>query len=209
MFAAMWANWWFHQPWWQRIKTVPKTIMVGLALVALFAFNLHGSPIKRHYGFSEVAQDLLSHPTFKDSVFLVCGSPTSEGVLISEIAGRESRPGHIVLRASKMLASEDWMGSHYQPLFHDEQEMLRYLEGVPVGIVVIDEDGRLTPHGRLLFQGIQLHPEKWKLISQYPTNDRSNFPSGILAYSLIGHEGRPVSKIRIPMRSGLYGIFEN
>ena len=42
-------------------------------------------------------------------------SSTSEGLLISEVAARESRPGHIVLRASKMLASEDWMGRDYQP----------------------------------------------------------------------------------------------
>jgi Dolichyl-phosphate-mannose-protein mannosyltransferase len=209
MFAAVCADWWFRQPWWQGIKAGPRNWAVGLALLALVSFNIRESPIKRHYGFSEVAQDLLSRPAFKDSVFLICGSPTTEGILISEVAARESRPGHIVLRASKMLASEDWMGSHYQSLFQDPREVLQYLESIPAGIVIIDGDGRRTPHGQLLYTGIQSHPEKWELIAQYPAGGGSNFPGDILAYRLIGHEGRPVSKIRIPMRSGLYGNFEN
>jgi hypothetical protein len=202
MFAALFADWCFRQPGWEGLKAAPRNLVVGLALVALLAFNVHRSPSKRHYGFSEVAQDLLSRPAFKDSVLLVCGSGTTEGLLISEIAARESRPGHIVLRATKMLASEDWMGRHYQPLFQDQPEVLQYLEDIPVGIVIIDAAGRRTPHGQLLYQGIRSHPEKWKLLAQDP-------PSDILVYRLIGHEGRHVSKIRIPMRSGLYGSFEN
>jgi Dolichyl-phosphate-mannose-protein mannosyltransferase len=210
MFAALSAGWCLSQPRWQGLKAAPRNLAVGLALVALLSFHVYKSPIKRHYGFSEVAQDLLSRPAFKNSVFLICGSATGEGMLISEVAARESRPGHIVLRASKMLASENWMGLHYQPLFHDQREVLQYLESIPTGIVVIDGYGRRTPHGQLLFQGIQLHPEKWELLAQSPPSGGGTFPAGdIQVYRLIGHEGRPVSKIRIPMRSGLYGSFEN
>jgi hypothetical protein len=208
MFPALGAAWCLRQPRWQRLKATPRNLVVGLVLVALLSFNVRESPIKLHFGFSEVAQDLLSRPAFKDSVFLICGSPTSEGVLISEVAARESRPGHIVLRASKMLSSQDWMGLHYQPIFHNREDMLQYLESIPTGIVIIDGEGRETPHGQLLLQGIQLHPEKWELLA--PPNIGGNFRAGdIQVYRLIGHEGRPVSKIRIPMRSGLYGNFEN
>jgi hypothetical protein len=210
MFAAIGAAWCLRQPRWQRLKATPRNLVVGLVLIALLSFNVHESPIKRHYGFAEVARDLLSRPAFHDSVFLICGGATGEGVLISEVAARESRPGHIVLRASKMLASEDWMGLHYQPVFHDQEDVLQYLESIPTGIIIIDGEGRETPHGQLLLQGIQLHPEKWELLAQYPPSGGGNVPAGdIQVYRLIGHEGRPVSKIRIPMRSGLYGDFEN
>ena len=91
---------------------------------------------------------VLSRPQFKNSVLLVSGGRKGEGILISEVAARESRPGHIVLRASKMLASDDWMGRNYRPLFQDQREVLQYLEGIPVGIVIIKGDGRNTPHGR-------------------------------------------------------------
>jgi hypothetical protein len=70
------------------------------------------------------------------------------------------------------------------------------------------EECQHTPHGQLLYKGIQLHPEKWEFLAQYPPSGGSNVRAGdILLYRLIGYEGRPVSKIRIPMRSGLYGSF--
>ncbi len=164
-------------------------------LIALLGFNVYRSPIKRHYGFSE-----------EDSVLLVCGDALGEGMLISEVAARESRPGHIVLRASKMLASEGWMGSNYRTLFQDQREVLQYLEDIPTGIVIIDESGRRTPHGQLLYRAIESHPQRWELLSRSSQDSRVD---DILVYRLIGHEGRPISKIRIPMLSGLYGRFEN
>ncbi|HSR09093.1 MAG TPA: glycosyltransferase family 39 protein [Bryobacteraceae bacterium] len=202
MLAALSVAWCIRQPRWQGLKTGRRNLAVSLALLALLAFNVSQSPQKRHYGFSEVAQDLLSRPALSNSVFLICAGPTGEGMLISEVAARESRPGHIVLRGDKMLASEDWMGRDYKLLFHDADEMSQYLESIPAGIVIIDGEGRRTPHGQLLYRGIQAHPEKWALLSQDPAND-------ILVYRLIGHEGRAVGKIRIPMRAGLYGNFEN
>jgi hypothetical protein len=202
MFAALCVDWCFRQPRWQALKAAPRNLAVGGALVAMVGVNVYRNPIKRHYGFSEVAQDLLSRPALRNSVFLICASATGEGMLISEVAERESRPGHIILRANKMLASEDWMGDDYQLLFLDPEEVVQYLEGIPAGIVIIDADGRRTPHGQLLYKGIQSHPERWELLTQYQ-------PGDIQVYRLIGHEGKPVSKIRIPMRSGLYGSFEN
>ena len=202
MLAALCAAWCIRQPRWQALKAGPRNLALGLALLALLGFNVDESPAKRHYGFSEVAQDLLSSPAFQHSVFLICGSPSSEGMMVSEVAEREARPGHIVLRAGKMLASEDWMGRDYQLRFRDQADMLRYLESIPTGIVIIDGEGRRTPHGQLLYQGIQAHPEKWALWAQYPAGD-------ISVYRLIGQEGRAVGKIRIPMRAGLYGSFEN
>ena len=206
MFAALGAAWCSRQARWRGLKTVPRNLAVALALVAMLAFNIYRSPIKRHYGFSEIAQDLSSRPAFKDSVFLVCGDALAEGMFISEVAAREARPGHIILRASKMLASEDWMGAYYQPLFQDQKMLLRYLEDIPTGIVILDDGGRRSPHGQLLYQAIQSHPENWELLSRYSRDSRYG---DILLYRLIGHEGKPVTKIRIPMRSGLFGNFEN
>jgi len=210
LFASVFAAWLFRLPRWEALGIVPKTLLAGLALAALIGFNIRASPHKRHYGFSEVAQDLLSRPQFKHSVLLVCSGAEGEGMLISEVAARESRPGHLVLRASKMLASIDWMGEDYRPLFRDSDAALQYLEGIPAGIVVIDDSCRQTPHGQLLLRGLEVHPEKWQLLAHYPPGGAINpRTDDILVYRLIGHEGLPVGKIRIPMRFGLYGNFEN
>jgi hypothetical protein len=200
MFAAAGANWLFTR-WWQGFAT-PKAIFVALSLLVMVGLNIHASPVKRSYGFSEVAERLLSHSEFKGSVFFVCSGAQGEGMLISEVAMREPRPGHIVLRASKMLASSDWMGLDYRQLYHDPNEILQFLESIPVGIVIIDGDGRRSPHGALLYEGLRSHPERWELLASPPGSD-------ILVYRLIGHEGKPIGKIRISMRSAIYGNFSN
>jgi len=87
---------------------------------------------------------------------------------------------------------------------------LQYLESIPAGIVIIDGEGRRTPHGQLLYRGLQSHPGKWQLLAHYPPGGAVNpRVDDILVYRLIGHEGLPVGKIRIPMHSGMYGSFEN
>ncbi len=175
--------------------------VAALALVALVTFNVRATPHKRQYGFRETALSILAHPEFNKSVILVCGAAQGEGMLISEIAMHETRPGHVVLRATKMLESVDWMGWDPKPYFHDADSMLQSLEAIPVGIVVIDPDGQSTPHGKMLLAGILAHPEKWQPILPQE--------SGILVFRLIGHEGKPVGRIQIQMRSGLYGKFSD
>jgi 4-amino-4-deoxy-L-arabinose transferase-like glycosyltransferase len=78
-------------------------------------FSVHR---KRYYGFAEAAER-LEEPQYKDSVFLVSSEGEGrdgEGMFISEIAMREKRPSHIVLRASKVLSQSDWMGARYKLL---------------------------------------------------------------------------------------------
>ena len=199
MFAMAGAVWLVRLPSWNNARWVKVT--AGALVVVLLAWNIHASPLKRHYGYSEVAQDLLAHREFKDSVILVCGTAAGEGMLISEIAMREQRPDHIILRATKMLASSDWMGWDYEALFHDSSEMMGYLEGIPVGIIVLDREGRLTPHGKMLDEGLQAHPEKWSRLS--------SASGDIVVYRFSGPHTVPKTRIVIPMRAGLYGTFTN
>ncbi|HEY6391026.1 MAG TPA: glycosyltransferase family 39 protein [Bryobacteraceae bacterium] len=187
MFSVAGATWLLS-----RISARWKIAIVGAAVAALVGFNISRSPLKRHYGYDEAAQKIVSNPQFAKSVVLVCGAAIGEGALISEIAMRESRPGHYVLRATKLLAISDWMGWNYRALFNNPADTMQYVEAIPAGIVVIDGDGRSSPHGRLLFEGLRHHPEKWDLLAD---------DGGILVFHLIGHESRPVAKIPIPVPS--------
>jgi hypothetical protein len=201
MFAADAIRWLLSRSylriWW----------LAALSVVILIGFNVKASPIKHHYGFSEVADNLLQHPEFRDSIILVCSNATGEGMMISEIAMRELRPGHIVLRGSKMLATSDWMGWDYRLLFRDTEEMFQYLDGIPVGVVVIDGEGRQTPHGRMLYEAVHEHPGNWELVP-WQSDKTGAGADDILIYRLVGQEQRKPRKIQIPMRSGLYGDFE-
>ena len=201
MFAAGAIHWLLSRShlkiWW----------LAALSVLILIGLNVRASPLKRHFGFSEVAENLLQHPEFKESIILVCSNATGEGMMISEIAMREHRPGHIVLRGSKMLASVDWMGWDYSLLFRDAEEMFRYLDGIPVGVVVIDGKGRQTPHGRMLYQAIREHPANWEPVPWQPDKTGAG-ADNILIFRLVGQEQRKPRRIQIPMKSGLYGNFE-
>jgi hypothetical protein len=210
MFAAAGVDWCFRQPAWRTLAIAPRFLLIGAGLTALCCFHIYRSPLKRHYGFSEAAEDLLVRPELKNSVFLVAGGGKTEGTLIAEVAAREARPGHIILRASKMLASEDWMGWKSHLRFQDQEEILGYLESIPVGIVILDEDGQRTAYGQLLYNGLRAHPEKWELLADYPPiSGPTRRVGNIVVYRLLGHEGKPLGKIRIPMTTRGYGSFEN
>jgi hypothetical protein len=201
MFSVAGAAWMLSLPMLSGIPARFKMAIVGVAVASLVVLNIQKSPLKHHYGFDQAAQSIVSNPQFAKSVLLVCGDPSGEGMLISEIAMRESRPGHFVLRATKVLANSDWMRWNYKPLFTNQADTMLYVEGIPAGIVIIDRGGWSTPHGRLLFEGMQQHPEKWELLARYsPDNSSADHESDILVFRLIGHEGRP-QNIPIPVPS--------
>ncbi len=184
--------------------------VAAVAVAGLIGFNISRSHAKTHFGYAELAQELLAQHRFRSSVLLVCSDSTGEGMLISETAMHEQRPGHIILRASKMLASSDWMGYDYRPLFDDLEQQLRLVEAIPAGVIVIDDAGRNTPHGRLLYQGIISHPEKWQRVDLPAGNNRDESPAAnILVYELRGQERMPAGKIKIPMRFKGYGDMGN
>lgn len=135
----------------------------GAAVVVLVCgVHLSALPVKRRYGYIELAQRLVSDPTAKDQVILSCADSTAEGMLIAEVATAERRPGHRILRGSKVLVETDWMGYRYRSLYADEEDAIRYLESVPVGLIVVDHRGAPTPYCGQLAAALDLHPGRWR-----------------------------------------------
>ncbi len=78
--------------------------VTGLAFVA----QVFAVPVKPANHFAATAEAALrAMPSTRDVLF-VSGGAAAEGSFIAEVALREARPGHYVLRASKMFADTDW-----------------------------------------------------------------------------------------------------
>jgi len=90
---------------------VSAAALVFIVLFAAFPFRV--TP-KYSFGFAQAATDILADPTLAHSAVLCSSDRDGEGLLISEMAMRERRNGHYILRASKMLAVSDWNGSGYR-----------------------------------------------------------------------------------------------
>jgi len=122
----------------QAWLTLTKRALL-LALLAGLAFSVgtSGTPPRPYAGFYEAAKELVGDDRFRRSGFLVCSDAAGEGAFIAEVAVREARPGHIVLRASKMLAKASWSGANYQLLYRTPEDVQRYLESVPVAVLIL------------------------------------------------------------------------
>jgi hypothetical protein len=187
-----------------RVSRIPvrrRAWSLAVIVWAVFLTTSFSIPKKYYHGFDEVAE-LLEKPDYKDSVILVSSEADGEGMLISEVATREKRPSHVVLRATKMLSQSNWAGEHYVLFYKTPAELMRFLKDVPVAIVVIHNERGLFsfPHHALLKETIAAFPEEWEHVGTYPQRRHPTVESSIDVYRMKSVPYRPSGpKFRIPL----------
>ncbi len=124
-----------------RWRPGKRAALLALAAGLAFGIETFTIPQRRYMGFSEAAEDLAASAELRTSVFLVCSDSQGEGAFIAAIATRENRPGHIVLRGTKMLARMTWNGEEYPLRYKSVDEVAAYLESVPVDVLVVEVSG--------------------------------------------------------------------
>jgi len=208
MFLAAGFAWVAHRLPLSRIPT-PAKVQV-LAVVAALVFVIENFvtvtfpvPMQVNYGFTGAVQAILSKPEFRNSVLLISTDSVGEGIFIAEMAQRERRPGHFILRSSKVLAKSAWSGGGYRLLYRTTEEVMRYLDEVPVGIVVVGDwlyqsKFESRQHYDQLNEVIKSHPQHWELLGSYPRRF-AQAAGEIKLYRRIDHENRPVNRIRVDM----------
>jgi hypothetical protein len=130
-----------------------------------------GLESRTHHGIGAIADWILARPP---GVVLVsdgdAGVNTS-GMFIVEMAVRERRPGHVILRANQTLSSSSWDGQDQRLLRETPERVAAFLASVPVRYVVVDDRpsaGRtVEPANALLRAALQSHPA-WRLAGTFP-----------------------------------------
>jgi 4-amino-4-deoxy-L-arabinose transferase-like glycosyltransferase len=150
------SGWAARRPW-QRYALNAVSLVLACGILAQRA----GSPVQK----SSPGYDTMLQAVFAAGdpgrVFLVAGDAAHEGSLIAHLALREREPAHVVLRASRALASSDWLGSHYRAAFPNVEALSHSLDASPVALVVTQ---RLTKplHMRQLDQALQPNGTVWR-----------------------------------------------
>jgi hypothetical protein len=182
-----------------------RLALMILAVAALTGANAASLSRRSPLGYAEAAADLAPAPPYRDSVFLVAGDAAGEGMFISEMALAERRPGHIVLRASKLLGVSDWSGRLYSSSFNTVAEVEARLKEIPVGVLVLQQ--RPSPertHYDLLRQIVASHPDAWRLVGVYPRSAAGTPAAAQFSvYELVGHQTMPRGGIRVRLRDKL------
>jgi hypothetical protein len=166
-----------------------RTWLVAGAGALTFALTAFAIPRQWHYGYAEAAQFITSDPQFRHDTILVSDDSTGEGLLISEVAMRENRPGHRILRATKVLADMNWNASRYRCLFSTPQQVARQIEDLQVDLIVLGTSTRATAlqHNGLLRQALR-NSQKFRLIASF-TSAAWDDPCEILLYR-VTHVGK-------------------
>ena len=143
-----------------RFRVPAALLAFGLSvLYAAGSFTLMRTP---HLGYAEVASDISKQRDPGLGIILADGAAESEGMAVSEIAIRDRRPDHYVLRGSKVLARSTWMGAKYHPLHQTPEQVLQALDAAGVAAVILQTDAPAgIPHHRLLADALHSATATW------------------------------------------------
>jgi len=146
---------------WRRIALAAATVLgVGWALLPVTT--------KGDAGFQPLAEKMLADAG-PDDVALVSSDATGEGIFIADVALHESRPGHVIQRASKSLASSTWSGSGYTPAFTTDDEVLRFLTDGRIRYLIVDDAvpaGRRREHHDQIQRVVESHQDQFSVIAE-------------------------------------------
>ena len=149
-----------------------KVALWSAALIAI-AFWSRGTGSHAVMRAETAVHEVLSRTGPSDAV-MVSSEGFGEGVFIAELAEKERRPGHRVVRASKALSSSTWNGSDYRLLFDSAMEADEYLKAENINVIVLDSESagsrRSVPHHRLLLEVVQI--PRWRRIDSEPADSR-------------------------------------
>jgi hypothetical protein len=183
-----------------RFRYTPAALATAAGL--LFTATSFAVPPASDRALGPVAS-LLLRPDLRDDVILVSSQFDGEGIVIAQVAEHERRPGHIILRGSKVLAESTWEGTHYRTLYKTPAEVMKFLDGMPVGVIVLDNTPghKDHPHHRQLQEAIHENPARFRLLGTFPADGRPRIPGEqVLVYQVLDTTGKPTGKIRIDMK---------
>ncbi len=188
---------------------VARYPVIAVAVAALFVAVTPAPAPHKTYGFRAAAEAIEQNPAYRNAVILVSSENFGEGMLIPEIALRERRPGHYVLRGTKVLSQSRWDLDSYELLYKTPDAIEKYLESIPVRLVVFDTSPGIAhmPHHPLLGQLLQTRTDKWRRIASYPNQAGGN----VEVYEQQGALDRPGNiqvDMRYTLRTVLKGAYE-
>ncbi len=158
---------------WMPIRIARPALCGGLFLLVALAFLAERFELPtrtRNQGYEALARDLTRRFPNVPETYLIAADSRGEGSMIAAMALAERRPGSFILRGSKILVHEDWLGRGTQDRFGTVKEVSRVLSRIPVDVVVIDDamqsDQRRAYHDRVE-RTVSADSTTWEHVGSY------------------------------------------
>lgn len=159
----------FAGGFWLARRTGQNPALIAVVAVAIFGLQKFSIPTETHFGYIEAARFVHEQSDFRTKKILVSSERDGEGMFVSELAMGEKRPGHQILRATKVLAKTDWIGHVFTCFYQTPEALLDYLHNDHIGVVVSDN---LPPmfsfeYQRVLRETISKYPDQLQLVGTF------------------------------------------
>jgi hypothetical protein len=142
---------------------------IATAALVIFGIQKFAIPAEFHFGYTEAARFVHDQTDFRNARILVSSERDGEGMFVSELAMADTRPGHQVLRATKVLSQTDWNGRVFVCFYRTPEALLKYFREAGISVVVSDT---LPPINSFEFQHvltdtIAKYPGQLKLLASF------------------------------------------
>lgn len=130
--------------------------------------HLYGRQQKVDFRLAAIVP-VLSHSATGE-IYLIDGTAGAEGAFIAEMAVRDPHLMNYVVRASKLFAESDFMGTRYRLKLSTPQQVLDRLHGLGIEniVVVRDKGGKVFPHSVQLAMALALPSSPYHRIRLLP-----------------------------------------
>jgi hypothetical protein len=141
--------------------------LIGASYVESFALPLQ----LRNQGYEALVRDVAAKVSDVPQVWLISSDSSGEGCLVSAVALRETRPSSYILRARTILGGGDMYWRNMEDRFDTSTKLAGLLDGLPVTIIVIDDQippEMHRPYQDRLRELVTSQGDKWEFIGSYP-----------------------------------------
>ncbi len=196
LFAATGLAWLAHRL--QRVRPAPYALpglcLVEATLFAAFTFAIPG-PGLRLSGFAAAEQRLAARTGPAAAAILVISDEKGEGAAVAQGAEGSPSQDRFVLRGSKLLVREDWVGRGTEDKFPDPAALNTLLQDIPVSAVLLDSSipaRRREPYQDRVRALVTGDPQHWEPVGSMPViRETTVFPDALQLYVRRQEAGAP------------------
>ncbi len=191
--AGRGATWVWHMLGWRLEK---QAIPAGVLVMLGFSLQAFAPVSPNHRGFREAMDWALQDSALESAPWLVCSDASGEGLMVSEAVHRDPRHQKLqVLRSSKILARDDWLGNSYRERFETPDQLGEFLRQVPVSLVFLDLSlwrRHYFPHHESIRRYLETHPKQFQEVQRVDMlRNGVWYPKSLVIYRQIGFEDLP------------------
>jgi hypothetical protein len=148
-------------------------------------------------GYRSVVSFLAQHQDLAGKRMLIVSNEQGEGACVVEVAVLNLRPRPMVIRGSKLLASDDWMGRNLQMRYASADAALDDLEAMHVDFVILDDsaESMQLPYWTQVKQIADRFPDRLQRVLATSETPRTGPLRPLSVYRVTQHTKSPAKPI--------------